>query len=134
MEDDKGNWLLHGDGSSTLTGSGARVVLTSSEGNKVEYAFCFDFKASNHEAEYDVITVPIRMPSHAGAKNLIAYTDSQLVTNKVERKYEVKEERMKEYLQEIEEFTSQLKNFQLYQIPRTEHTKADYLAQLASSL
>ncbi|KAL0354354.1 UNVERIFIED_CONTAM: hypothetical protein Sangu_1016700 [Sesamum angustifolium] len=76
MEEDKGNWLLHGDGSSTLTGSGARVVLTSSEGNEVEYAFCFDFKASNHEAEYDVITVAIRMPSHAGAKNLIAYTDS----------------------------------------------------------
>ncbi|KAL0286959.1 UNVERIFIED_CONTAM: hypothetical protein Scaly_2779100 [Sesamum calycinum] len=95
MEEDKGNWLLHGDGSSTLVGSRARVVLTSLEGNEVEYDFCFNFKASYHEAEYEVLTVVIRMPSHAGAKNLIAYTDSQLVTNKVEGKYEVKKEWMK---------------------------------------
>ncbi|KAL0437448.1 UNVERIFIED_CONTAM: hypothetical protein Sradi_0452700 [Sesamum radiatum] len=41
---------------------------------------------------------------------------------------------MKGYLQEIGELTSQLKSFQLHQIPRTENTKADYLARLASSL
>ncbi|KAL0427536.1 UNVERIFIED_CONTAM: hypothetical protein Slati_2928400 [Sesamum latifolium] len=74
------------------------------------------------------------MALDAGAKNLIAYSDSQLVTKQVEGEYEVKEERMKEYLQEISELTSRLKSFQLHQIPRIENAKADYLARLASSL
>ncbi|KAL0289895.1 UNVERIFIED_CONTAM: hypothetical protein Sangu_2598400 [Sesamum angustifolium] len=69
-----------------------------------------------------------------GARNLIAYSDSQLVTNKVEGVYKVKEDRMKEYLQEINKLTSQLRSFQLHQILRTENTKANYLARLASSL
>ncbi|KAL0400379.1 UNVERIFIED_CONTAM: hypothetical protein Sradi_2381200 [Sesamum radiatum] len=68
------------------------------------------------------------------AENLIANIDSQLVTKQVEGEYEVKEERMKGYLQEIGELTSRLKSFQLYQIPRIENTEADYLARLTNSL
>ncbi|KAL0448079.1 UNVERIFIED_CONTAM: hypothetical protein Slati_1935800 [Sesamum latifolium] len=100
-EGDEGNWLLNVDGSSTLAGSGAGVVLTSSEWDELEYALRFDFKASNNETEYEAPIAGIRMALDAGARNLIAYSDSQLVTKQVEGEYEVKEERMKEYLQEI---------------------------------
>ncbi|KAL0420642.1 UNVERIFIED_CONTAM: hypothetical protein Slati_3087100 [Sesamum latifolium] len=116
MEEDEENWLLHADGSSTLAGSGAGVELTSSEGDELEYALRFDFKASNNEAEYESLIAGIRMALDAGTKSLITYSDSQLVIQ-LEGKYEVKEERMKEYLQEIDELTSQLKNFQLHLIP-----------------
>ncbi|KAL0412173.1 UNVERIFIED_CONTAM: hypothetical protein Slati_3807000 [Sesamum latifolium] len=56
-EGDEGNWLLHVDGSSTLAGSGAAVVLTSSDGDELEYALRFDFKASNNETEYEALIV-----------------------------------------------------------------------------
>ncbi|KAL0413333.1 UNVERIFIED_CONTAM: Ribonuclease HI [Sesamum radiatum] len=128
------NWLLHIDSSSTLAGSGAGVVLTSPEGDELAYALHFDFKASNKEAEYEALIAGIKMALDAGARNLISYVDSQLVTKQVEGEYEVKEKRMKKYLQEIGELTSRLRNFQLHQIPTTENTKADYLARLASSL
>ncbi|KAL0457986.1 UNVERIFIED_CONTAM: hypothetical protein Slati_0425800 [Sesamum latifolium] len=52
----------------------------------------------------------------------------------MEGKYEVKEERMKNYLQQIKGLTDRLNDFQLHQIPRTENAKADYLAKLASSM
>ncbi|KAL0444527.1 UNVERIFIED_CONTAM: Ribonuclease HI [Sesamum latifolium] len=126
--------LLHIYGSSTLVGSGAGVVLTSPEGDELEYALYFDFKASNNETEYEALIVGVRMALDVGARNLIAYMDSQLVTKQVGGEYEVKEERMKEYLQEIGELTSRLKSFQLHQIPRTENAKTDYLARLPSSL
>ncbi|KAL0286118.1 UNVERIFIED_CONTAM: hypothetical protein Sangu_2747900 [Sesamum angustifolium] len=45
-EGNEGNWLLYVDGSSTLTGSGVGVVLTSLEVDELEYALHFDFKAS----------------------------------------------------------------------------------------
>ncbi|KAL0411924.1 UNVERIFIED_CONTAM: Ribonuclease HI [Sesamum latifolium] len=111
-----------------LAGSGAGVVLTNLEGDELEYALRFNFKASNNKAEYEALIAGIRMALDTRARILIAYFDSQLVTKQVEGEYKFKEERMKEYLQEIGELTSRLKNFQLHQIPRRENAKADYLA------
>ncbi|KAL0446344.1 UNVERIFIED_CONTAM: hypothetical protein Slati_1762300 [Sesamum latifolium] len=44
-------WLLHVDGSSTAQGSGAGIVITTSQGEDLEFSIKFDFKASNNEAE-----------------------------------------------------------------------------------
>ncbi|KAK4411712.1 hypothetical protein Sango_0244200 [Sesamum angolense] len=55
IEKDEGKWLLHVDGSSTYSGSRATVILTSLEGNELEYAFRFDFKASNNEIKYKAL-------------------------------------------------------------------------------
>ncbi|KAL0457882.1 UNVERIFIED_CONTAM: hypothetical protein Slati_0415400 [Sesamum latifolium] len=41
-------WLLHVDGSSTIQGSGAGIVITSPQGEDMEFAVKFDFKASNN--------------------------------------------------------------------------------------
>ncbi|KAL0406263.1 UNVERIFIED_CONTAM: hypothetical protein Slati_3940200 [Sesamum latifolium] len=80
MEGNNGSWLLYIDGSSTLTASRAGVVLTSPEGNELEYALHFNIKASNNEAEYEALIAGIKIALDAGAENLIAYTGSQLVT------------------------------------------------------
>ncbi|KAL0451646.1 UNVERIFIED_CONTAM: hypothetical protein Slati_1142700 [Sesamum latifolium] len=39
-------WLLHVDGSSTAQGSGAGIVITTPQGEDLEFAIKFDFKAS----------------------------------------------------------------------------------------
>ncbi|KAL0448710.1 UNVERIFIED_CONTAM: hypothetical protein Slati_1427400 [Sesamum latifolium] len=44
-------WLLHVDGSSTTQGSGAGIVIPSPQGEALEFAIKFGFKASNNEAE-----------------------------------------------------------------------------------
>ncbi|GAV68107.1 hypothetical protein CFOL_v3_11610, partial [Cephalotus follicularis] len=51
FEDENGLWKLSLDGSSCITGSGARLVLTSPDGWTLEYALRFGFKATNNEAE-----------------------------------------------------------------------------------
>ncbi|KAL0401870.1 UNVERIFIED_CONTAM: Ribonuclease HI [Sesamum latifolium] len=99
-----------------------------------EATFIEGSKASNNEAKYEALIARIKMDLDAGAEDLITYTDSQLVTKQVQGEYEVKERRMKEYLQEITELTGRLKSFQLHQLPRTKNTKVDYLARLASSM
>ncbi|KAL0355375.1 UNVERIFIED_CONTAM: hypothetical protein Sradi_3984400 [Sesamum radiatum] len=82
IEGNEGNSLLHVDGSSTLPGSGAGVVLTSLEGDELEYALRFNIKASNNEADYEALVAVIRMALDAGTRNLITYSNSQLVTSK----------------------------------------------------
>ncbi|KAL0421739.1 UNVERIFIED_CONTAM: putative protein K02A2.6 [Sesamum latifolium] len=72
-------WLLHVDGSSTTQGSGAGIVITTPQGEDLEFAIKFDFKASNNEAEYEALVISLRMAHETGAKHLMAYSDSQLI-------------------------------------------------------
>ncbi|KAL0294041.1 UNVERIFIED_CONTAM: hypothetical protein Sradi_6906200 [Sesamum radiatum] len=84
-------WLLHVDGSSTTQGSGAGIVITTPQGEDLDFAIKFGFKASNNEAEYEALVIGMRMAHETGAKHLLAYSDSQLVVKQVEGTYEAKE-------------------------------------------
>ncbi|KAL0406387.1 UNVERIFIED_CONTAM: hypothetical protein Slati_3952600 [Sesamum latifolium] len=127
-------WLLHVDGSSTTKGSSAGIVITTPQGEDLEFAIKFDFKASNNEAEYEVLVIDMRIAHEAGARHLLAYSNSQLVVKQVEGTYEAKEESMIQYLQQITDLKIKFHHFQIIQIPREENAKADFLSKLASSL
>ncbi|KAL0402712.1 UNVERIFIED_CONTAM: hypothetical protein Slati_4301100 [Sesamum latifolium] len=104
-------WLLHVDGSSTTQGSGAGIVITSPQGGDLEFAIKFDFKASNNETEYEALVICMRMAHEAGARHLLAYSDSQLIVKQVEGTYEAKEESMIQYLQQIKELKTSFDHF-----------------------
>ncbi|KAL0355344.1 UNVERIFIED_CONTAM: hypothetical protein Sradi_3981300 [Sesamum radiatum] len=127
-------WLLHVDGSSTAQGSGAGIVITTPQGEDLEFAIKFGFKASNNEAEYEALVIGMRMANEAGDKHLLAYSDSQLVVKQVEGTYEAKEKSMIQYLQQISDLKAKFHHFQIIQIPEEENAKADSLSKLASSL
>ncbi|KAL0413127.1 UNVERIFIED_CONTAM: hypothetical protein Sradi_1514400 [Sesamum radiatum] len=110
-------WLLHLDGSSTAQGSGA-VVLTTPQGDNMEFAVKFEFRASNNEVEYEALVLGMRMAQDAGASHLLAYSDSQLIVKQVNGEYEAKEESMVQYLQQIEQLKTKFESFQLHQISK----------------
>ncbi|KAL0402484.1 UNVERIFIED_CONTAM: hypothetical protein Slati_4278300 [Sesamum latifolium] len=111
-------WLFHVDGSSTIQGSGVGIVITSPQGENLEFAIKFGFKASNNEAEYEALIIGMKMAHEAGARHLIAYSDSQLIVKQVEGTYKAKEKNMIQYLQQIAELKTSFDCFQLIQIPR----------------
>ncbi|KAL0434319.1 UNVERIFIED_CONTAM: Ribonuclease HI [Sesamum latifolium] len=127
-------WLLHADGSSMTQGSGAGIVVTPPQGEDLEFTIKFDFKASNNEAEYEALVISMRIAHEAGARHLLAYSDSQLIVKQVEGAYEAKEESMIYYLQQIKELKTSFDHFQIIQIPREENIKADCLSKLSSTL
>ncbi|KAL0456128.1 UNVERIFIED_CONTAM: Ribonuclease HI [Sesamum latifolium] len=116
-----------------MQGSGAGVVITTPQGDDMEFAIKFNFKASTNEVEYEALVLGMRM-AQDGALHLLAYSDSQLIVKQVSGEYEAKEESMVQYLQQIEELKTKFKSFQLQQIPREENVKADSLSKLASAL
>ncbi|KAK4409513.1 hypothetical protein Sango_0024300 [Sesamum angolense] len=83
------------DGCIAALSSGVGIVLTSSKGDEMEYTLSFEFKSSNNEVEHETLIAGIKMALDARARNLIAYSGSQLVTNKVRGMYDVKEDGMK---------------------------------------
>ncbi|KAL0320132.1 UNVERIFIED_CONTAM: hypothetical protein Sradi_5274700 [Sesamum radiatum] len=78
VEDTSSNqvWLLHVDGLSMIQGSGAGIIITSPQGEDLEFAIKFGFKASNNEAEYEALVISMRMAHEAGARHLLAYSHS----------------------------------------------------------
>ncbi|KAL0446120.1 UNVERIFIED_CONTAM: hypothetical protein Slati_1739900 [Sesamum latifolium] len=122
------------DGSSTTQGNGADIVITSPQGEDLEFAVKFGFKAPNNEAEYETLVAGIKMAHETGAKHLLAYSDSQLVVKQVEGTYEAKEKSMVQYLQQIAELRTSFESFQIIPISREENVKADCLSRLASAL
>ena len=54
-------WRLSVDGAANAQGSGASLILTSSEGIDIEYALRFGFRASNNEAEYEAVIAGLNL-------------------------------------------------------------------------
>ncbi|XP_073138852.1 uncharacterized protein [Henckelia pumila] len=127
-------WMVYVDGSSTSTGSGAGIVVKSPQGDKFQYAIKFLFPATNNEAEYEAFIMGIKLALSVGVKRLTIHSDSQLIVSQVNGNYEAKEDKMLEYLTQVNELISGLDSYDIKQIPRVKNQSADRLAKLASSL
>ncbi|KAL0411147.1 UNVERIFIED_CONTAM: hypothetical protein Slati_3704400 [Sesamum latifolium] len=121
-------WLLHVDGSSTAQGSGAGIVITTPQGEDLEFVIKFGFKASNNEAEYEALVIGMRMAHEIGARHLLAYSDSQLVVKQVEATYETKDKKKKTPRQIPSKLASSLEDC------RTRHITIRYLPEARTPL
>ncbi|XP_057530029.1 uncharacterized protein LOC130808593 [Amaranthus tricolor] len=126
-------WKLYVDGSSTQSASGAGLLIVSSAEVRMERAVRFEFAASNNEAEYEALLMGLKICCEAGAKELAAFSDSQLIEGQVNGEFEAKDDSMKMYLQQVKDFIPKFDKFTLEHIPRSQNAQADSLAKLASS-
>ncbi|KAK1563327.1 hypothetical protein Q3G72_026076 [Acer saccharum] len=126
-------WKLHVDGSSNTHGSGVGIVVTTSEGDAVECAMRFDFKATNNQAEYKALLAGLRVCIALGADELEIYNDSQVVVNQVLDEYQARDEHMITYLDIAKRLLRRFKMYKISQIPLEENKKADALSKLASA-
>ena len=74
-------WRLHVDGASSKQGSGIGIQLESPTGEMIEQSFRLGFSASNNEAEYESLIAGLRLARSVGAREISAFSDSQLVTS-----------------------------------------------------
>ena len=126
-------WKLSVDGATNAQGSRACLILTSLEEIDIEYALRFGFQASNNEVEYEAVIAGLNLAHSLEIDQLEVCSDSKLVVRQIEDTYEAKSGRMILYLRKVRDL---LKNFMVVQvrhIPRTENSRADALAKLATA-
>jgi len=92
------NWILYSDGSSSLQGSSLGILLQSPTREILEQSLRLQFKASNNEAEYEALLAGLRLAKGLGAKQIKAFSDSQLVVSRFSGEFEAKNERMRAHL------------------------------------
>ncbi|KAK1591797.1 hypothetical protein Q3G72_013850 [Acer saccharum] len=127
-------WQLRVDGSLNTHGSGAGVVVSTPEGDSVECALRFDFKATNNQAECEALIAGLKVCTVLGADEIEIFSDSQVVVNQVLDEYQARDESMITYLELAKELLGRFKEYRIVHVPREENEQADALAKLASAI
>ena len=96
-------WKLNVDGSSSKQGSRVGISLVTPTGEVIEQSFRIGFPASNNESEDEALLAGLCLANKVGAREIIAYSDSQLIVNQYKGEYEVKDSRMEANLKLVKE-------------------------------
>ena len=67
----------------------------------IEKYLRLDFSATNNEAEYEALLEGMAMVQRMGGKSIKLFSDSRLVVCQVRGEFEVKDERMQGYLNQV---------------------------------
>jgi hypothetical protein len=65
------HWIMYFDGSYTLKGVGAGVVLIPPDGDVLKYAIQLGFPATNNIAEYEGLVTGLRLAKDLGIRRLL---------------------------------------------------------------
>jgi ribonuclease HI len=124
---------MYFDGSYTLKGAGASVVLIPPEGDILKYAIQLRFPATNNIAEYEGLVTGLRLAKDLGIRRLLIRGDSQLVAKQVQKEYDCNNGKMAEYLAEVQMLEEFFDVFEVRYFPRLDNRDAYHLACIASS-
>ena len=126
-------WEVYVDGVLNQKGSGIRLVLISPEKVIIEKSLRLDFSATNNEAEYKALLIGMVMVQRMWGKSVKLFSDLRLVVSQVKGEFEVKDERMQGYLNQVKCLQPKFDSFELLHVPRNSNAHADSLAMLATS-
>ncbi|GLT96563.1 hypothetical protein SLE2022_141750 [Rubroshorea leprosula] len=88
---------LYFDGSSTVEGARAGVVLRDDKGHDTVFSFKLDFQCMNNTAEYKAYLIGLAMAKEAGMQHLKIIGDSGLILRQVQGTFDVREKHLAPY-------------------------------------
>jgi ribonuclease HI len=127
------HWVMYFDGSYTLKGAGAGVVLIPPEGDVLKYAIQLEFSATNNITEYEGLVNDLRLAKDLDIRRLLIRGDSQLVAKQVQKEYDCNNDMMAEYLAEVRRMEKFFDEFEVWYAPRLDNRDVNHLVWIASS-
>jgi hypothetical protein len=95
------HWKMYFDGSLNLEGAGVGVLFISPQGDHLKYVLHIHYKASNNSAEYEALIHGLRIADSLEIKRLIAYGDSKVVIDQVNKACDIRKDSMNAYCAEV---------------------------------
>jgi ribonuclease HI len=124
---------MYFDGSKSVEGAGARVVLVSPQGYKLKYVLWMSFpNASNNETEYEALLPGMRMAKACGATRLKIFGDSNLVVQQVMNICDALSNNMTAYRNLYYYLDVTFDGCEVSHISRSSNEEADTLANIRS--
>jgi ribonuclease HI len=126
------HWIMYFDGPLNLEGAGAGVLLISPRGEQFKYVLQIHYKASNYGAEYEALIHGLRIAVSLGIKRLLAFGDSKVVIEQVNKEWDCVKDTMDAYCTEICKLEGHFKRIEFQHIPRNNNVTADVISKLGS--
>jgi ribonuclease HI len=127
--EDPGCWIMYYDGTFSLEGAGAGVLLVSPTSDYLRYVVQLAFSredSTNNTTEYEGLLASLRIIVGLGISRLVVQGDSQLVVNQVNKAYECPQ--MWAYLDEVQKLERRFDGLKLEHIPCRRNTIANELS------
>jgi ribonuclease HI len=125
-------WTLRFDGSSTIFGGGAGVVLTKEGGDTLSMSFKLDFPCSNNAAEYEAYLTGLALARELRIKRLKVRGDSNLVVSQAKGDFALREPSLAPYRAMAQRLEDYFEELTIEYTQRSDNRHADALATLGS--
>jgi ribonuclease HI len=121
---------MYFDDALNLKGASACVLLISPPGEQLKYVLQIHYKASNNRAEYETLIHILRIAVSLGIKRLLAFSDSKVVIEQVNKEWDCVKDKMDAYCAEIRKLEGHLEGIEFQ--PRNKNVAADVLSKVGS--
>jgi ribonuclease HI len=108
---------MYFDGTLNIDGAGAGVLLISPQGEQLKYDLKIHYKASNNDAEYEALIHGLRIAVSLGIKRLLAFGDSKVVIEQVNKEWDCVKDTMDAYCAEIRKLEGHLEGIESQNAP-----------------
>jgi ribonuclease HI len=126
------HWIMYFDGALNLEGAGAGVLIISPRGEQLKYVLRIHYKASNNGAEYEALIHSLRIAVSLGIKRLLAFGDSKVVIEQVNKEWDCVKDMMDAYCAEIRKLEGYFEGIEFQHISRNNNVVANVLSKLGS--
>jgi ribonuclease HI len=111
--------------------SGIGIVMKDEHGNVLTTISGYIGQATNNIAEYTALITCLKLAQNKGCRNLVVYSDSELLVRQMVGTYKVKEPRLRRFVADAHALIgSGLFECKFHHIPREMNKEADRLANL----
>jgi len=112
----------------------AGFILIDSAGKQLQAKAFFLGQATNNVAEYTAIVKALEAIKQIGAKQIMVYSDSELLVKQINGEYKVKSEQIRPLFRQATDLLRELENWNVRHITREKNKYADKLANQALNL
>ncbi|XP_071909709.1 uncharacterized protein [Coffea arabica] len=127
-------WRLFFDGAANSVGAGIGAVLVSPEGKHYPEAAKLQFACTNNMAEYEACIFGLKMALEMEVKELIAFSDSDLLVHQTLKQWITKDSKILPYHCNLLNLARQIQSLEFRHLPRARNAFADALATLSSMI
>jgi ribonuclease HI len=124
---------MHFDGSKTIHGLGASIVLTSPKNDQLRYVLQIHFAASNNVAEYEALVHGLKVSKEIGIRQIMCFGDSDLVIQQCSGIWDVHDANMGSYHFLVQQLSGYFEGCEFRHVPRAQNEADDTLSKLGSS-
>jgi ribonuclease HI len=110
----------------------ACVLFISPQGDRLKYILQIHYKASNNDAEYEALIHRLRIAVSLGINWLIAYGDSNVVIDQVNKACDIKKDSMNAYCAEVQKLKVHFDALEFHHVSRDNNVAADVLSYMGS--